>query len=295
MKIVFIHGRRQEGKLSEKLKNEWCDALKEAFRKAGHDPQLLGDVAFPYYGDALFAQTQRESRESFRTLVDKGAAQAGPSSAVEQEFIAKLVMNMARQRGITDTEIAEEAGVSQEKGVLNWPAVLAALRLLNKLPGVASGSIELFTRDVWCYLTQKGARMEINDLVDETIPTHDPCIVVAHSLGSVVAYNVLMNRKERANVALLVTLGSPLGIPEIYDRLPSDAKPRRAPAGVHEWFNARDAHDVVALYEIGASNFGGDPKVRNYNNVRNGSENHHGIAEYLSDPEVVTTIARVVG
>ncbi|MCW0376274.1 hypothetical protein [Xanthomonas sacchari] len=294
MRLVFVHGRKQEGKNSERLKDIWCDALKDGFLKAGHNADLLNDVAFPYYGDNLFAQAELASRNSFRALVDKGAPHAGPASAMEQEFIARLVLDMARERNITDAEIADEAGLPREKGLLNWPAVLAALRLLNLLPGLASGSIELFTRDVWCYLTQQGARMNVNDIVDAAIPVADPCLVIAHSLGSVVAYNVLMNRQGSANVIQLVTLGSPLGIPEIYQRLPSDIKPRRSPAGVHAWLNARDRRDVVALYEIDSSHFSGDPEARNYSKVKNGADNHHGIVEYLSDPEVIATIAHAL-
>ena len=126
----------------------------------------------------------------------------------------------------------------------------AALRLLDKFKRVGQTSIELFTRDVWYYLTMKGIRLQVDEIVSNAIPARDPCVVVAHSLGTSAAYNVLMNRSSRENVKALFTIGSPLGIEAVYSRLPSDIRPRKAPDAVATWSNLRDAEDVVALYEI---------------------------------------------
>lgn len=122
----------------------------------------------------------------------------------------------------------------------------------------------------------------------------EPCVVIAHSLGTIVAYNV-QNRPNRGNVSKLVTLGSPLGIEAVYKRLPSDTLPRKAPAGVVGWFNARDARDAVSLFEIPSAKFRGEPVVENYSGVQNQSENRHGGHEYLLDPTVAAVVRSVLG
>lgn len=55
-----------------------------------------------------------------------------------------------------------------------------------------------------------------------------------------------------------------LGIEAVWSRLPSDTPPRRAPAGIRTWFNARDPQDTVALYEVPADQYLGTPVVINY-------------------------------
>jgi pimeloyl-ACP methyl ester carboxylesterase len=72
-------------------------------------------------------------------------------------------------------------------------------------------------------------------------------IVVAHSLGAVVAYETL--HATGAEVELLVTLGSPLGIP----RLVRDAvtpQPVEVPPGVRKWLNVASRDDLVAANPI---------------------------------------------
>ena len=52
-KLVFVHGRSQQGKDPTELKATWMDALKRGADKAGIGLPSNLEVAFPYYGDAL--------------------------------------------------------------------------------------------------------------------------------------------------------------------------------------------------------------------------------------------------
>ena len=77
----------------------------------------------------------------------------------------------------------------------------------------------------------------------------------AHSLGSVVAYEVLCASPESPGQSL-VTLGSPLGLPNlVFDRLEPEPRPRgdgvrgRWPEPVRTWTNIADRGDVVAAVE----------------------------------------------
>ncbi len=107
------------------------------------------------------------------------------------------------------------------------------------------------------------ARQRVIDAVGE-----DTWVLVGHSLGSVVAYEALC-ADPGLPVRMLVTLGSPLGIPNlIFDRLQpaplSDARARAGPRGHwpgqgRAWANVADLGDVVALVKDLRQAFG--PRV----------------------------------
>lgn len=300
MKIIFVHGRAQHKKSVSELEQQWTTALHDGFRQISDAIPTNLEIAFPYYGNLLFDLTeqaiQRTYSRTYSTVMHRGSDAEAPS-AEELAFNQEIVREIAHAKGVSDADIATAANTDVdlvERGVLNWPAVLAALRLLDGIPDFTSAWIELLLKDTWYYLTNKGIRLQIHEVVRQPFAAEQPCIVVAHSLGSVVAYNLLMERKARSNIKSFITLGSPLGMAAIYKRLPSDAPPRKAPSGVGSWLNARDAQDTVALHEVPGRFFEGNPVVRNYSQVENRSDNRHGIADYLRDPIVAKAIHEAV-
>ncbi len=93
------------------------------------------------------------------------------------------------------------------------------------------------------------ARTAARARVRVAIEDHAPQVVVAHSLGSVIAYEALMEPDMPA-VPLLVTLGSPLAMPGVvYDRLrpPLQTECRTRPPAVSKWINIADPGDIIAI------------------------------------------------
>jgi hypothetical protein len=106
----------------------------------------------------------------------------------------------------------------------------------------------------------------------------DPVIVVTHSLGTVIAYDVLHEaRFAGRDIRLFVTLGSPLGYDEIQDRV---RRPLRVPAPVGRWTNAADPLDVVALDGGLQNDFNGGMRLVDLR-VDNVSPNNHAACGYL--------------
>jgi pimeloyl-ACP methyl ester carboxylesterase len=85
--------------------------------------------------------------------------------------------------------------------------------------------------------------------VVNAVVEHRPDIVIAHSLGSVVAYEALWAHQDTP-VDLLITIGSPLALPHaVFPRLspaPEQGKGARPPA-VRQWINIADPGDLVAI------------------------------------------------
>jgi hypothetical protein len=117
-----------------------------------------------------------------------------------------------------------------------------------------------------------------NAIVEAEI-TDEPTLVVGHSLGSVVAYDVLCNNLSRMKLAGFITIGSPLGITAITSMLGLPTNPAAGPG----WVNAFDLRDVVALNPLDANHFPAAPPISNFSGVENHTDNRHSIGGYLDD------------
>jgi hypothetical protein len=288
MKIVYVHGIAQEQRSAAELQVEWDAALKTSLAKASLAWPGAASSVVPFYGRILADRTAEVDKQAAHGLIPRGG-----SESEDQEMLAfyeAFLTEIATARNVDLTRLVGADGRPVARGVQNHPWVVALLRRLNKFGPVAGWSIDTFTRDAWAYLCYLTVREPIHVIVEAEIPRDEPCVVVAHSLGSVVAYNVLHQRAAGSNVRALVTLGSPLGLQSVYDRLPSAKGKRTVPRDIGEWYNARDPVDIVALHEVPADRFTGEPRVENASHVANGTGNHHGIRGYLSDAEIARRI-----
>lgn len=286
MRLVLVHGREQ-GRWKDNvdgLRTEWLNAL-AAGLTAANMPALSDKVeaVMPFYGARL-----DELTEAHRSLegVPRGASAPG------EEFISEeILLSVAHRAGFTDSDIQAEIGNPNiPRGPQHWQWVRAAVRLLSqKFPNFGESMMREFTADVNFYLQLPDVRDEINGLLVEAIGT-EPAVVVGHSLGSIVAYWTLTQRKDLPEVPLFVTLGSPLGIDVVKRHLP---RPLGRPLVVRRWLNAADERDPVALYpRLDRDIFPGPDE--NLSDVHNDRSDPHSIVGYLSDPVVAARIAEAL-
>ena len=282
-KLLLVHGRSQQGLNPDTLKAEWMATLARGATALGLTIPGDIDVAFPYYGDKLDEFTRQYGIPLTSDLQARGTAQ-------DDEFLvfqAAFAEAVRQRSGITDAQVDAEYGNNpQPRGPLNVKWVQAILRAIDKnSPGLNQKTLETFTRDVFLYTTRAGLRDEIDRIVAAKL-TEQPTVVIGHSLGTVVAYSVLCTDRRSLQVPLFVTVGSPLAVRAIRDQF----RPLRSPAPVAAWYNAFDPRDVVALYPLDAGNFPVQPAIVNNGNVRNSTDNRHGIVGYLDDREVAKRV-----
>lgn len=284
--LVLVHGRSQQGKDSVGLKGEWLTALRTGLAASGLTlPIPDTDVRFPYYGDTLDALNRGRTTEPLPEIVIRGAGEDSGRAA----FLRSVLTEAAREEGISDDEIAAEAGPAvAERGPQDWGWFRAMLRLLDRSAVAGAATLALFTDDVHRYLTHPGVRDTIDTGVRAAFTPGVETVVVAHSLGSVVAYQLLRREGPALGwrVPHYVTVGSPLGVGAVRKLL----APITHPACVARWSNAADVRDIVALHPLDATHFPVDPAVTNMREVVNGTDNRHGISGYLSDPTVARWI-----
>jgi hypothetical protein len=109
------------------------------------------------------------------------------------------------------------------------------------------------------YMNDESIRGSVCERVIDSI-SNDTRVLIGHSLGSVVAYEVLASG-ACTHVRSFVSLGSPLGIPNlIFDRLrPAPCDGWGAwPGRLQAWSNVSDRGDVVALEKSLAQRFRGN-------------------------------------
>jgi hypothetical protein len=285
--LILIHGRAQEKKDAAGIKKEWIGAWEKGLAKHGLDnPITNADVHFPYYGDTLAQMAGGLSAENAAEVIIKGPA---PASA-EQELMREMIEEIARKEGISDAEIRAELSAEViNKGPLNWGWVQGIFSALDKVRPISSKILALVTADVAKYLTNAAIQQKINSGVLQAVAAGQEAVVVSHSLGTVVAYNVLMSRPAafpEVKVPLFVTLGSPLAVNAIRSRL----KPHTFPKPVGKWYNAMDPDDVVSLYPLTANRFNTGGTIENHETVDNWTDNQHSIAGYLDDAKVARKI-----
>jgi hypothetical protein len=124
-----------------------------------------------------------------------------------------------------------------------------------------------------------------------------PRVIVAHSLGSVIAYDVLSEPAlADLQVDLLVTLGSPLGIGNIQNRLRDGAgRPNPVPTQLSAWDNFADRFDPVALDATLHDDFRPPEDFAHDEAVDNQARNNHDMPGYLAIGVVRDAIVAAAG
>jgi len=287
-RLLFVHGRDQQGSDPTILKDRWIDALRRGANSLGRQLPDQLDVSFPYYADVLDKYTRGVPTTA--DVLARGDDQA------DHDFLAfetSVADEMRRGAGISDKSVDEMYGSNpQPRGPENWRWVQAIVRAIDKYGfGMSGEAIEAVMRDVYLYVNHPGVQNQVNRIVNALL-TEEPTIVVGHSLGSVVAYNVLRTDTRKLHVPLFVTVGCPLAIRAVRDQLVPLSFPKPP---VEAWSNAFDPRDIVALYPLDAAHFPVSPAVTNYNQAKNHTDNRHGIDGYLDDSTVSGWIVDALG
>lgn len=286
--LILVHGRSQENKDPGTLKAEWLDALSSGLATSGLSlPIPESSVRFPYYGDTLTAMLHGGSAD----VVVRGDG----IDHDERVFLGSVLDEFRRKAGVTDEQILDAAETNiVDRSAMNWGWVRAIARALDRVPGVSGTTIALFTHDVYQYLRNPMIREEIESGVVSAFEPGTEAVVVGHSLGSVVSYNLLRREGHLRGwrIPLYVTVGSPLAVLAIRNVL-KRFHTTRCPECVDEWFNAMDDRDIVALRALTPDHFPLNPdlpSIANKTDVANHTDNRHGIAGYLDDQNVAKRI-----
>lgn len=276
MRILGIHGISQQFESGPELTQPWWLAVRGGLEAAGFretaDNLSLADIRVVFFGDL------------FRP--DGAMAVGGPlftsadiTSGPERELLEKWYMAAVK----LDPSLGPPDG-ALGPGRVAVQVMLERLMRSRIFAGVAQRAFIGDLKQVTAFLNNTDIKEHVLERVSREIAS-DTKVLIGHSLGSVVAYEYL-TRFAPPQVELLVTVGSPLGIPNvIFDRLtPAPVRGFGAwPGSVARWVNIADEDDFVALRKQLSPLFpppAGTPGVEDHIIV-NGKE-PHGIRQHLN-------------
>lgn len=205
-------------------------------KRTSHGEAPNHSIQFAYYGD-IFERDQPIATE-------RSVGNTHATVDLEAELAVDLEQSFSSQKR------------EQRTGTSDLVRIVAALEDRFRMGGAI---IRRFLKDVDLYLTDQSTRERtISRLIDELSIDNEPCLVIAHSLGSIVSYDALTSYSE-LETAGLITLGSPLGLKAIVNSLGSRSD-LRFPPNLAFWTNVFNKEDFVCaqpyLSDVYSSNTG---------------------------------------
>jgi hypothetical protein len=264
--VLFVHGIGQKPDKSALL-GIWRRALTSGqngfdlgAEGVGSSMCYWADVLYPAPDPNVAAHESADELEAVKAEVTDTGEALALNQAVDPDWLARLNFRLTQEAPELEDEewqSSSAAPTPDERFPLPWP--------------VKERFLKVFLRDVHHYLLnvdyepRPGERYRVRDEIRrrflselEAVPKdRTPVIVISHSMGTVIAYDCLANLPECRKIDALVTLGSPLGIDEVQDKLApgwsrQNGFPRAKVRG--DWVNGFDRFDVVAAL---------DPKLAN--------------------------------
>lgn len=236
--IIGIHGLANKPE-KDLLQRWWRDSMAEGFKMHGVD-KILPDFELVYWADIIYDKPLDPFERDVKSEYYLDEPYVKSAGVLEEET------HPLRQK-FNDfiSERLNKIFLNEDRS-LNYEFVTDMLlsRYFNDL-------------ELYYSIQTKTIRERIRERVVQTIKKYkgyEICIV-AHSMGSIIAYDVLSYLLPDVKIKTLITIGSPLGLPIVTAKIAEEHKINgidhsvlRTPPGVAGgWFNLADLKDPVAI------------------------------------------------
>jgi hypothetical protein len=305
MTFVFFHGIDQQDKTADQIRTLCIESIRVGLDRAGSNNQLplAEQMIVPYYGDLLARLEQPVDNKPAAISARRGLTGFGQMNTpfgqrMPVTTLDHLINEMNNVRnGSPEKQVDENANRNRgfKSNTLGALSKVLPISLQNQVVNRALTQVAGYLDDASLKRTiLEVASVAMSEGTKSAERDNESLIVIAHSLGTVIALEALADFNERG-VDLLMTIGSPLSSETVASRM--HPKARNWPHSVRKWINISDPEDLVALHHsIDRRNFlkncsDRDPAaVWNIIDIKNHMDNHHGIVGYLDDPVVAQLI-----
>ena len=268
-RVVAVHGINNTYASRPQMAERWIPALRGGLDNAARDGLVATvelaerDVACAFYGDVF--------RPPGRFL----SGQTPPLTVDDVDDGPELDLLLAWWEAAARADSGVVAPDARTLGVgASARAAMLALAGSRFLARVSERMLVWWLKQVTAYFTDEAVRSAAQERFAAAVEA-DTRVVVAHSLGSVVAYEALCAHPDWP-ITDLVTLGSPIAVPHIV--LHRLVPPVGAWPNVTRWVNITDSGDFVALQPVLREVYG--DQVRDIE-ISNGMGAHE-VERYLS-------------
>ena len=216
--ILLVHGRGMQDRDSVGVRKQWMDALRSGMTTVTRASSIGdGDVRVVWYADVL-----------------------DPRSGDGCDYTADDPR--ARRDARTDAQLKQVIGFAG--GFINLISALADDSTAKEIRSLSADASFLGDARKRC-----ASESRLGAAIDRARGEGRPIILVAHSLGALVAYDYLSSRADSNVVQELITIGSMAGAPDLRRLLiGGDSTDAFAvPASVKQWTNIRNENDGLAV------------------------------------------------
>lgn len=296
--VTFVHGIANKP-APDRLSEGWLRTLSAAGLDLGGQGVTSRMV---YWADILYASPEPtaatiESAAPTQDLPDAAhAAPAPPSHTIEEAaFVAGLAAKIGATLAATD-QTSTTLGSNVERVPLPWSMKKAFL-------GAFLRDVHHYLFDVECQ-PRPGEIYRVRRTIRERFVkalravAGPPHVVVSHSMGTVIAYDCLKNVVDCPPIDVLVTMGSPLGIDEVQDKLePGYSRQDGFPVKIGRWYNFSDRLDPVCGFDPAIANdfkLAGNDAIVDVA-VQNIGAWRHSIDQYLRQADLTSALIKELG
>lgn len=294
LQIVGVHGIKQgKSATTATLSRTWQVPVDEGLADSGH-AATAGPVRLtvPSY-QGVYPQTMtRHMRLGPDTA---GPDEDTPVGEEEEEFILRSLAAYAPS-AVAEEDDSPMAGqtLGPGEGRLT-PRILRRARAVDRVAGRGvTDRLLWLVREAHGYLRQEETGAAVRAEIRAALTATGARMVIAHSLGSVVFYDMLSRGEVPAAtdgsgpaMTSLITCGSPLGWLAVRKGVHTGGAPLAVPDGV-EWTNLYAGNDLVSRRGGLSHLAAGVTDVK----VDNGTLNAHDVRRYLDKPVVAERIAK---
>lgn len=304
--ITFVHGMCNKPPL-EILLDVWERALRAG---SGIDLGAGGvTTSMVYWADVMYDVPLTDPVEYESTAADTGIEPVDPVSMAwergldlgEKRWVAGLAAKLHVAIGVDEAAQVLQSPVESnlERIPLPWPVKRRLMKTLLRDIHHYLFNASHSPRPGRTYRVRDEVRQRMQSALAGGARQPGPHIVVSHSMGSVIAYDCL-KRCGGPPVDALMTIGSPLGIDEVQDRLQPewtrrDGFPRGRVRGA--WINLFDALDPVTGLDpmVGNDYRDGGREVVEDIPEQNSGLWRHSISQYLAGARLRARLAALLG
>ena len=303
--VVYIHGIANKPPASV-LKCQWDTALFGT--RLGDRTRMaywVNRERYPAPSDETCGSPDAMSTKGIASISGIPSSMAAGDGTTIEASIRGLTSDPARQAFLEAIALKMHGAVSRpaDRQGVSAQDVHAKIFPLPEWArrAVADQLTKAFLADVHDFLFDAARRDAMEQaLIDRLEPGGGPFVVVAHSQGTMIAYDVLRRMDAaKIKVPLFVTIGSPLGMQEVQDALRQwIGRPTGVPFPkcVDRWVNVAERFDPVAADPTLDDEYEG--KIEDINGFGlnpNWFGDPHSATGYLSTEHVRRPVRETVG
>lgn len=252
--VVGVHGMAQQQRGRNQLLSAWRPAFMDGVEIAGGREAVVPTLELAFYGDLFLSEDTQGTRAHTVEGRAKGALKGAAILDGDTDIDALDSVSVEELDFLdeaADEAIAQRPDLGEPmSGVPPVPALLRPLarKLTRHFDGEVVLQFVSALRQVKLYLDDDELAAQIRGRVLDAVVT-ETRILLAHSLGTVVAFDALALNSD-LQIDTLITVGSPLSIRAVSTRLrlgwlPESRLPAFPPS-VRRWVNIYDRGDPVA-------------------------------------------------